>query len=230
MNDKILLGLGIPLLGVTLLAGCKHTDNPSMASYEVTVTNLTEAQPLSPVAVILHREGYLPWKIGDSAGSGLEQLAEGGDNSTLLEEAKHHSKVKQALSDSGVIAPGAHSSIIVEARHYRDLRLSLATMLVNTNDAFSGLSAKPISALGLHETLSVDVAAFDAGTESNSETAAVPGPAAGGEGYNSIRDDRNSVGGHPGVLGAEDGVAGSVLHAEHRFDNPVARIRITRLE
>jgi len=73
--------------------------------------------------------------------------------------------------------------------------------------------------------------AYDAGTEANSETAAtIPGPAAGGEGYNSTRDDRDTVGGHPGVISADDGLTGSALDASHRFDNPVARITITRLE
>lgn len=231
MKWKIVTVIGVPLLGASLLLGCQHEETPLFGSYEVTVTNLTESQPLSPIAVILHRSGYLPWQVGSSASDGLELLAEGGDSSKLLDEAKHHSKVKATAADSNVILPGSSSSVIVDAHRYSDLRFSVATMLVNTNDAFSGVAAHPINALALHESTSFNVMAYDAGTESNSESAAtVPGPAAGGEGYNSDRDDRDSVGGHPGVVTFDDGLSGSALHAAHRFDNPVATVTVTRLK
>jgi hypothetical protein len=60
-----------------------QTPTPVDVSYDVTVTNLTNAQPLSPVAVILHAEGNL-WTLGESASVELETMAEGGDNSGLL--------------------------------------------------------------------------------------------------------------------------------------------------
>ena len=71
------------------LAACDNDDDPApapppppppppaMASYDVTVTNLTNAQPLSPVAVIAHQEGYSVFSIGTPATAGLENLAEG---------------------------------------------------------------------------------------------------------------------------------------------------------
>jgi len=221
--------LFVSLLGVLVLAGCKPQDK--MVSYEVTVTNLSEAQPLSPPALILHRTGYHPWQVGSPASHGLEQLAEGGATSGILDEAEESPKVLETEADTAAILPGASSSVIIDSRNYRDLSLSLAAMLVNTNDGFTGLDAEPVADLAVHESRSIDVTAFDAGTEANSETAAtVPGPAAGGEGYNSTRDDRNTVGGHPGVISVDDGLTGSALHAENRFDNPVARITITRLE
>jgi len=214
---------------MTLLAGCNHNDR--MVSYEVTVSNLSEAQPLSPPALVLHRSGYHLWQIGSAASDGLEQLAEGGATSALLAEATANPSVKATKADSAVILPGMHSSVIITSDSYDDLALSLAAMLVNTNDGFIGLNAESLSGLAVHDSLSRDVVAYDAGTEANSESAAtVPGPAAGGEGYNSTRDDRGTVGGHPGVISADDGLAGSVLTAAHRFDNPVARVTITRLE
>ena len=76
------------------LAACGDSDNnevevtdPVMPvmSYEFTVqvTNLTNAQPLSPIAAIAHSEGML-WQIGEPASAALELMAEGGDNSELL--------------------------------------------------------------------------------------------------------------------------------------------------
>lgn len=219
----------VPLIGMAVLAGCH--DNGHMASYEVTVTNLSEAQPLSPPALVLHRPGYHLWQVGSAASDGLEQLAEGGATSALLTEAEAELAVKATGADSAVILPGMQSSVIIDSVHYNDLALSLAAMLVNTNDGFAGVNAERVGDLGVHDSHSIDVVAYDAGTEANSESAAtVPGPAAGGEGYNSTRDDRNTVGGHPGVISADDGLNGSALSAAHRFDNPVARITVTRLQ
>lgn len=229
MRWKKLLILCVPLLSVFLIAGCKHQDK--MASYEVTITNLSEAQPLSPPGLILHRKGYHPWQVGSPASNGLEQLAEGGTTSVWLDEAEDSPKVLETVSDTAAIPPGASSSLTIDSRNFRDLSLSMAAMLVNTNDCFTGLDAEPVADLAVHESRSLYVTAYDAGTEANSETVAtVPGPAAGGEGYNSTRDDRNTVGGHPGVISVDDGLTGSALHAENRFDNPVALITITRLE
>lgn len=231
MNRRTLNTLGIPLLGAALLAGCNLNGNPTMASYQVTVTNLTEGQPLSPPALILHCAGYQPWQVGSSASDGLEQLAEGGATSALLAEAVLSHAVVTTAADTAPILPGASSSTIIGGRYCSSMALSVAAMLVNTNDGFTGLAAEPLSSLALQQSVSVNVAAYDAGTEANSESAAsVPGPAAGGEGYNAVRDDRDTVGGHPGVVSADDGLAGSALAAAHRFDNPVARITVTRLE
>ena len=59
----------------------------------------------------------------------------------------------------------------------------------------------------------------------------VPGPAAGGEGFNEIRDDiADIITMHPGVVSKQDGLSNSVLGAEHKFDNPVSKIVITRTQ
>jgi hypothetical protein len=230
MRWKSLSRVGLPLLATALLAGCP-IENMNKAAFEVTLTNLSEAQPLSPPALILHRSGYSAWRVGSAAGNGLEWLAEGGDSSVLLEEAQANPMVKATVADSAPVVPGGSTSLLIGGHRFKDLSLTLATMLVNTNDGFTGLNAIPVSGLKPHESITMAVFAYDAGTEANSESAAsVPGPAAGGEGFNSARDDRNTVGAHPGVISADDGLAGSALRAEHRFDNPVAHITVTRLE
>ena len=219
-----------------LLTGCHHDDDDdddnnqaSRVSYEVKVTNLTSAQPLSPLALVLHGDGYQMWSTGSSASSGLELLAEGGDNTELLAEAADPANV--TMSGSGVIVPGASETVTIEADQASDLELSLASMLVNTNDAFTGLRGESVGGLANGESKSLRIIAYDAGTEANTESAAtIPGPAAGGEGFNAARDDRDSVGGHPGVVSSDDGLNGSVLGEEHRFDNPVASVTITRVQ
>ena len=86
-------------------------------------------------------------------------------------------------------------------------------MLVNTNDAFSGINAMELDQLESGHTRVVYSYALDAGTEANSELAGtIPGPADGGEGFNAIRDDVTSVvTSHAGVVSQDDGHATSVL-------------------
>ncbi|HKI50534.1 MAG TPA: hypothetical protein VJ995_00535 [Geothermobacteraceae bacterium] len=55
-------------------------------------------------------------------------------------------------------------------------------------------------------------------------------PAGGGEGFNPMRDDRDYVAIHPGVVTAAEGLASSALHERHRFQSPVARLLVTRID
>lgn len=57
--------------------------DPVPVSYDVTVTNLTNGQPVSPPAVVLHSEGTL-WEVGAVASVELERIAEVGDSADFL--------------------------------------------------------------------------------------------------------------------------------------------------
>ncbi len=89
MTKKQLL-TGVSILSVVLLSACHHDgdeEEPIITSvdysFEVTVTNLTHSQPLSPITVVSHGEISL-WQTGSSASAGVELLAESGDNSIIL--------------------------------------------------------------------------------------------------------------------------------------------------
>ncbi|KPV98685.1 spondin domain-containing protein [Pseudoalteromonas sp. P1-8] len=219
------------------LAACGDSDNDEVEvtdpvmpvmSYEFTVqvTNLTNAQPLSPIAAIAHSEGML-WQIGEPASAALELMAEGGDNSELLAT----DFAMASSSAESPLPPGEQVTLILSTEQLDSLKISLATMLVNTNDAFTGLNAIDVSSLAVNESLSRTSFAYDAGTEANSEAqGTIPGPADSGEGYNEMRDDINRVAMHPGVVSQDDGLTNSVLTSQHKFDNPVARITITRTQ
>ena len=194
--------------------------------YQVTVTNLTHAQPLSPVAVMLHRDGML-WQVGQSASVALEMLAESGDNSALMAQ----DMVVASGASDGVVMPGAMTDIMVMTTDATAVKLTLSTMLVNTNDAFSGLNAVDISNLALGESMTYNTFVYDAGTEGNSEMAGtIPGPADGGEAFNQARDDVDFVAMHPGVVSMDDGLSTSVLMAAHKFDNPAMKVTIMRMQ
>lgn len=219
--------VGFALLPIILSACGGDDDNDApTAEFSVTVLNTTHNQPLSPVATILHSPGYLAWSIGEPASDGLEELAESGDPEAFLSEA---SDALGSVAADGITAPGENATLTLSARHAADLEITVATMLVNTNDAFAGTNGIRVGHLAVGETTSMRAPVYDAGTEANDETAAtVPGPAGGGEGFNTARESRDQVTRHPGVVTQSDGYADSALDQSHRFDNGALLIRIER--
>lgn len=224
--------VALPLLLVSvLLFGCDDDDDdttPAQQRYEIALINATNNQPLSPVAVVLHQEGYQGWEIGSAASVGLERLAEGGDPSAFLDEANAAAAVVATVAGEAAIAPGATGTVTLSISPSDNLELTLATMLVNSNDAFAGATGHSIK-LAVGEQISLWLPSYDAGTEANDEAAAtIPGPAGGGEGFNAEREAADRVSRHPGVVTAADGLASSALDGSHRWDNPVAKVVVRR--
>ncbi|GAC35323.1 spondin domain-containing protein [Paraglaciecola polaris] len=197
---------------------------PVDVSYEVTVTNLTNGQPVSPPAIVLHTEGTL-WALGEVPSVALERIAEEGTSDEFLTLGT------VSAGGDGPITPGNNQTISVTIQDITNAKLTIAAMLGNTNDTFSGLSAWDLSQLEVGDSWTTNSPAYDAGTEKNTESAeTVPGPATGGEGFNPTRDDTGFISMHPGVVSADDGLSTSALTVDHKFDNPVIRIKITRTE
>lgn len=206
---------------------------PATASFEITITNLTNAQPISPVAALIHADGFRSIVIGEGAGLGVEMIAESGSNDEFLNEVRALDTTLASVSGTGPIGPGANQTVqlnIFES-DLSGAQLSAIGMLVNTNDAITALNAVSIDDLASGQSRTYDTIAYDAGTEDDTEAAGtIPGPADGGEGFNAERSDgANVVTMHQGVVTRDDGLVSSVLTQAHRFDNPVARITVTRL-
>lgn len=219
----------IPLVSGSLIS-CRDSSGGVKKSFQISVTNLSYGQPLSPLAIVMHKKSYQAWQVGETASMGLELLAEGGDNTEFLKDAYEHG-VLHIASGEGVIVPGETASVDVELRVKRKLQLTIASMLVNTNDAYTGVSGLDLSRMKVGNELDMMLGVYDSGTETNSELAGtIPGPADGGEGYNSAHDDLGRVTRHPGVATRVANHPDSVLDQAHRFDSPVAMLRITRLE
>jgi hypothetical protein len=230
------LGLLLPLL----LNACASDDDNnndndngepnSEVRYRVSLTNLTNNQPLSPVAVVLHSDGYKGWVSGAPADDGLERLAEGGDNSGLVAEANAASQVMATASGNAAIGMGASDSVELTTQSDDGLQLTVAAMLINTNDAFTGTTAYALGDMAVGDSLRLYTHVYDAGTEANTETATSLPEFAGGEGYNAARDDVDFVSIHHGVVTADDGLADSDLDESHRFNGPAGMIVVERLQ
>jgi hypothetical protein len=217
------------------LAACGDDSNSNTTSetpaadvpvqYEVVLTNLTNGQPISPPALLLHDSGEL-WEVGEPASNALELLAESGDSSEVVQS----SFILSSASATGGITYGDSTAVIVG--HTAQVQyLSFASMLGNSNDAFTGLNKIDLSGLAVNDSVTYQTVAYDAGTEANTESAeTVPGPAASGEAYNPTRDDINIVTMHPGIVSQDDGLSTSALTYQQKFDNPVMSVTITRTE
>ncbi len=161
----------------------------------------------------------------------LEKLAEGGDASEFITQAMDN-EVATGLG-TGPIPPGMSEDITIsDVMWSEDLQITLATMLVNTNDAFSGVTGVGLSDLEVGEYKKYYLNIYDSGTEANSEVAAtIPGPVGAGEnrGYLPERDDSDSVLIHMGVISQDDGLPSSVLTEQHRFLSGSVMLTITRM-
>jgi len=238
MNNVIKMGLG--LLSASALVACGGSNDPepvqtppsvpeTSQTLRITVTNVTAGQPFSPILVAVNT-GAAAWVTGAAASTDLERLAESG-NASALATSLAASGGLGAVNGKAPLAPGAKEVVEVSFNTNAAAKLTLAGMMVNTNDAFIGLAALPVGALAVGGQVRQALYAWDAGTEANDETAAtVPGPAAGGEGFNAARSDGlNSIRLHAGVISADDGLTTSVLKSQHRFDNPVGTVLIERI-
>ncbi|MHA2828855.1 spondin domain-containing protein [Vibrio harveyi] len=220
---------------VGLLAGCPSDDDNDVVKsyrYTINVANLTANQPMSPLAILAHNDKYKLFEIGKSASVELEHLAEGGSNAELLALKDSNDYVYQTLSGNGLVLPGSSDSVTFTVDPHKAGYVSVASMFVNTNDAFVGETGLSLKSLAVGESYEMSMNVWDSGTELNDELATtIPGPAGGGEGFNATRNDTNDVVAfHAGVVSKDDGLANSALSANHRFLNPGAKLTITRVE
>lgn len=229
---------GATLVGASLVAltGCQHSDDDAdhdhdmddMVSYEVKVINLTSNQPMTPVAIVAHENGYHMWQLGSAANGHFEYLAEGGDTSHVIGVADSDAMVVEtAVAGTAPFTPGASVMADITLHAHSGIQVTVASMLANTNDGFAGATVD-ISGLAMGESVSMMMPVYDAGTEANTETAATL-PGMSGEGYNAARDDLHDVVTvHAGVVSSDDGLSTSALNESHRWNGPAAKLVVTR--
>lgn len=211
------------------------------AELDISIQNLTKGMSYTPFIVAGHGSNYHFFKAGEQATPALQAMAEGGDISGLTAAAAAANAVVVENPNGGILAPGAATpvfSINTGSNEY----LSIAAMLLPTNDAFAGLDSWHIPTQAGTYTLNLN--AYDAGTEANNElldttNGGAPGnlgiPAApqGDAGANgtgvSDTSSNDKVHIHPGALGDFNSTGGqSDLDATiHRWLNPVVRVTVT---
>jgi hypothetical protein len=194
--------------------------------YAVAVTNMTRGQSFTPILVATHTQAVRLFMPGTAASPELRELAEEGSTDpfiTLLRGMR--SEVRDAVSTAGLLTPGVTVGIEVLGGDPFD-RISIAAMLIPTNDAFFGVTGVLLPRG--NDVLTIDAPVYDAGTERNDERcASIPGPSfveCGGPGGGSLGGGEGTVTVHAGIHGI-----GDLRASERDWRNPVARIVIRRL-
>lgn len=228
MRKLILLGL-VAVASAALAVGPAAADDEregTSTTWRVTITNLTPAgpgapgsQPLSPPLFVVHSAQADVWSVGEIASHGVAAIAEDANNAPLESALPALHGVKTAFTGAGGPIPsGATRSFTVETSGAYD-RLSLVTMLVNTNDGFTGLDSLRLRGHGS----SSETMAYDAGSERNNELKAfIPGPCCGNP---FVRDPEGAlIGPHEGITGR-----GELSPALYGWHGPAARITVERV-
>jgi hypothetical protein len=194
--------------------------------YEITVTNVTRGQTFTPILVATHKAGVRLFELGQPASAELATLAEEGNTAPLAAALSAMPAVKDVASSGAMLPPGESVTITVSTQGAFD-RVSLAAMLIPTNDAFFALN--DVDGPRGRSATTLFAPAYDAGSELNDELCvSIPGPSftecggpggggmpGGGEGYVHI---------HAGIHGIGDFAA-----ADRDWRNPVARITVRRV-
>lgn len=192
------------------------------AMYKVTVTNLTAGQVFSPVLAVSHWKDVSLFELGEEASEPLAALAEGGATQPLIDAFAGNIRVRGAAVSDGPVPPGETVTIMVPIN--QGGRISIASMLVNTNDAFVALDTVPAYSNDTKKFLAL---AYDAGSELNDELCVhIPGPA--------CADMGNERGGELGEEGEGFVHIHRGIHGIGELDdsmtdwrNPVAKVTIT---
>lgn len=197
--------------------------------YKVTITNLTRGQVFSNPIVIVHNRNFNLFTLGEKAGDELVALAEGGNAGPLADLIEDLYPKAHSVVAGGPVMPGASESVTLEiSKRGRSSLISVAGMLVTTNDAF--FAVRDIWFLG-QEKVMMEAVAYDAGSERNSENCDfIPGPPCGNSPAHDPADSEGYVHIHAGVHGIDpEGEDSSLNPAEHDWRNPVAKITIRRI-
>lgn len=159
------------MMGGTATLLLAATTSAFAEEYRITLMDLTTGQPFSPPVFATHDSSVSLWEPGTAASNGIRQIAESGNRMPLVNAL--NPQVGGSILDlvtplSSPLLPGNRVSIQIKADTAHPW-LSSAWMLGRTNDTFSGLHG--INLLSISGTQTFDLAAYDAGTEVNTELA-----------------------------------------------------------
>lgn len=231
--------MNLKTLSTSLLLTSAIGFSAQSANLTIKIQNLTKGITYTPFLLAAHGTNFRFFEAGTAASPSLRALAEGGATSALASDAQGASGVVVDDPNGGLLAPGASIDNITMDTGTQQY-LSIASMLLPSNDAFAGLDSWHIpSEPG---TYILNLNAYDAGTENNNEllvsgggavgTLGMPAsPVAPGSNGTGVADPNPNtrVHIHPGVLGDFDTNAGvsDIDSRVHRWLNPVVRVTVT---
>ena len=229
MNKKLLLAMAIAATSI---------GNASAQDLSISFTNLTHGSHFTPLLFSAHADDQHIFEINTSASANLQAMAEGGEISGLVSDLTAVTADITANPAAGLMAPGQSVNFELSTQEI-NTHLSMAAMILPTNDGFVGLDSLNIPTE--EGTYTYYLNAYDAGTEVNDEIingGAAPGAAGipadplkqNGSAASGVTNSENNtnIHIHRGVIGDTDATGGaSDLDSRvHRWLNPIARLVI----
>lgn len=214
-------------LTLSLLVSINLAFAGDMKLYEVSITNMTKGQTFTPQLVTTHKKSLSLFTLGQPASMPLELLAEGGDTAPLTEHIQNSpGQMGETLTNPDPLAPG-HTTTFEISGHHKHHSLSLAAMLLPTNDTFIALSSVKLPKKG---SVSYFALAYDAGTEKNDQNCAhIPGPHCGGTGEPHSEPSEMDEG-YVYIGNGFHNLGDRMLKpAQYDWNNPVALVTIKRV-
>ena len=194
-----------------------------MRYYDVTITNVTREQSFTPILVATHGGGVRLFRLGDPASPELATLAESGATQPLADMLATNPQVSHITTTTGLLDAGKSVTVRIAAGEGAK-SLSMAAMLVPTNDGFFALNGVELPK-GKEPSVNFSPI-FDAGSEPNDELCAnIPGPVCRGAGASPDAGGEGYVHVHAGIHGI-----GSLEAAKYDWRNPGAMIVIRRVK
>jgi len=220
LSYTMLLALTLGLMVVSPALASKNGGR----NYEVTITNLTKKQVLTPPILISHRNSYVLFSVTRPASAELAALAEGGDTQPLAALLSTRDDVRDVVASAAPILPGTSITLTINSEG-RFNRLSLAGMLATSNDAFFALKGIRLPNEGSRSWVAV---AYDAGSEANTERCTdIPGPPCAADSGN-----QRVPNGAEGFVHIHNGIhgTGDLNAANMDWRNPVAMVVIKKVK
>jgi Spondin_N len=236
MLKKLPVLLIIAVAGVLVLGlgpGGASADSETR-TYEVTIENLTDSQPFSPPVAATHRPNVDLFTVGDNASDEIEAIAEDGNQIPAFNLLSDAQGVTDVFGDAATPPVLRNGMLMFEIDAKPGDRLSLATMLICTNDGITGVDSVALPKNGAAVFMT---AGYDAGTEDNTQNSAdivdpcsAIGPVAlaGDPNGNSDAGPDTSpaqpIHHHSNIHGS-----GDLDPGDHGWTDPVARITVERI-
>ena len=208
------------------------------AVYAVTIENLTSGQPLTPPAVATHRRPTSLFEVGAPASLELREIAENGNLNPMLAALSSDTHVDDVFvavaGDPPPVLPGQTVSFEIAGERGAGY-LSFASMLICTNDGFTGVNGRRLPK-HVGDVVTVESAGYDAGTEINTEDFAdmvppcpaltgVPSTDPGTGTSDPALAENGVIHHHDGIQGIDD-----LSVAIHDWTNPVVRLTVERIQ
>ena len=225
---------------ITLLA-IGSMSNLSAAELSIEIENLTHGITFTPFVVAAHSEGTHLFQSGELASPQVQAIAEGGEISSAVTLLGDINADVVANPAGGLLRPATATEAFALSSADTNTQLSIAAMLLPTNDAFAGLDAWTIPTDP--GTYTIFLNAYDAGTEANDERIISGGNVSGVPGIPFAPNNDGGTGGtgsaeadtnqtihiHRGVLGDTDpeGGVSDLDSTIHRWLNPVVKVTVT---